>query len=749
MNKDYMKRDFMKKDFTKRDFRETDFMKAASSKMELKHWLFAAGPGPDCLKNGREVTLPHTWSIEEGLEEYRGSGWYAHELDVPVSWAGKRVRLHFGAAFHSAVVYVNGREAGRHSRSGYTPFTVELTGLLEIGKKNRITVQVVNGFTEELLPFQRSFDWADDGGLIRGVNLLVTGAYFLDRTEVTARPVLTQPALPLHVSPLHVLQLHALSRHVSPRHMPPDAGAGETGRSEGCRLENGPAVWGVSVRLNGRKMTLEAMSVDTEAASPADTAAAGQEKQDAKGNLEQQPELAGLSLGWELFREGKTENPVLHGEGPCRVLCRESLTAAQNEGEEILLQLPGRILESVDYWHFDRPALYRLRLTLKRNGVIEDVNETVFGFRDFRVEGSAFYLNGERVCLCGTEWMPGSDPAYGAAETPEQMEKMLRLLKESNCVFTRFHWQQDDFILDWCDHHGMLVQEEVPFWGPDPEKPGELQREIALGQLEEMISAHRNHPCVIAWGVGNELCAQDAETIRYIRQAAACAHELDPDRCANYVSNTWFENPMADGTVDGDVLMINDYIGTWHGERDEHKELSRLIADNPGRPVVPSEFGLCEPAFSGGDARREQIFLEKMEAYRQHEEIAGTIYFCLNDYRTQMGEDGEGKLRRRVHGSVTMDGQTKPSYYTVQRECAPFILRWEQGQLVLTWRKDLPCYELRGYLVELRDDGGQRMGQAVIERLRPGESIRIPAQDAASAAVYRPTGDCAGVYSCK
>ena len=42
--------------------------------------------------------------------------------------------------------------------------------------------------------------------------------------------------------------------------------------------------------------------------------------------------------------------------------------------------------------------------------------------------------------------------------------------------------------------------------------------------------------------------------------------------------------------------MINDYIGTWHGDRDEHAELSRLIADNPGRPIVPSEFGLCEHA---------------------------------------------------------------------------------------------------------------------------------------------------------
>ena len=38
---------------------------------ELKNWIFAAGQDPDCLKNGREVTLPHTWNVEEGLEEYR------------------------------------------------------------------------------------------------------------------------------------------------------------------------------------------------------------------------------------------------------------------------------------------------------------------------------------------------------------------------------------------------------------------------------------------------------------------------------------------------------------------------------------------------------------------------------------------------------------------------------------------------------------------------------------------------------
>ena len=260
-------------------------------------------------------------------------------------------------------------------------------------------------------------------------------------------------------------------------------------------------------------------------------------------------------------------------------------------------------------------------------------------------------------------------------------------------------------------------------------------------KLEEMIAAHRNHPCVIAWGVGNELCAQDAETIRYIRQAAAFAHGLDPDRCANYVSNTWFENPMIDGTVDGDMLMINDYIGTWHGERDEHAELVRLIGDNPGRPVVPSEFGLCEPAFSGGDARREQIFLEKMEAYRQHEEIAGTIYFCLNDYRTQMGEDGKGKLRQRIHGSTGLTGEKKPSYYTVQRECAPFLAEQKDGEIRLTCRRDLPCYEMRGYYLETETDTGKIRTE--IPNLKPGEGWTAPKTSGEVKAfrIFRPNGD--------
>ena len=190
------------------------------------------------------------------------------------------------------------------------------------------------------------------------------------------------------------------------------------------------------------------------------------------------------------------------------------------------------------------------------------------------------------------------------AESRSKLQDMLLCLKDCNTVLTRFHWQQDDWVYDWCDRYGLLVQEEIPFWGKQPEGDPEKLWPVACRQMEEMISAHRHHPSIIAWGVGNELSAQTWPVQRYIRRAVAFIHEKDPDRLANYVSNTAFACPEQDGAGDGDILMINDYIGTWHQGLDQEGAWAELLDAHPGRAFVPSEFGLCEPAFSAGDAAR-------------------------------------------------------------------------------------------------------------------------------------------------
>lgn len=397
--------------------------------------------------------------------------------------------------------------------------------------------------------------------------------------------------------------------------------------------------------------------------------------------------------------------------------------------------IPAQVWQNIDLWHFDHPSLYTLILTLSKDKQLLDRIKTTFGFREIRTCGPKLYLNGERVRLCGTEWMPGSDPAFGAAEPKEQLEKMLTILKESNCVYTRFHWQQDEWVYDWCDRHGMLVQEEVPFWGCNPKVAGPMQKKIFEQQIAEMIKAHRNHPSIFAWGVGNELNSQASETIQYIKDAVAITHALDNERFANYVSSSMYDDPSRDGTTDGDIMMINDYIGTWHGARDPYAEWDRFVKENPDRAMTPAEFGLCEPAFDGGDIRREEIFREKMAQYRKYESIVGTIYFCLNDYRTQMGEEGEGKLRRRVHGSTDLYGNPKPSYYAVKEECSPLRIQQTEQGVLFTCANDLPHYTVKGAFVLC---GNERID---IPTLAPGQTWMCAQLKGKAFRVYRASGD--------
>jgi beta-glucuronidase len=81
-----------------------------------------------------------------------------------------------------------------------------------------------------------------------------------------------------------------------------------------------------------------------------------------------------------------------------------------------------------------------------------------------------------------------------------------------------------------------------------------------------------------------------------------------------------------------------------------------------GMPLLVSEFGLCEPAFKGGDEERSRILKERLAMYAEIPNICGYMWFSLNDYRTHCGEEGEDKLRRRIHGSTDLYGNEKPSY---------------------------------------------------------------------------------------
>ena len=305
------------------------------------------------------------------------------------------------------------------------------------------------------------------------------------------------------------------------------------------------------------------------------------------------------------------------------------------------------------------PNLYRIAIETEN-----DYYEIRTGLRTIEVKGEKVFLNGREIHLRGCEWMPGSHPDFGMAEPLEHSIKCLKQLKNAGCVFTRFHWQQDDSLFDWCDENGLLVQEEIPYWGY-PKQATQLQLDIARQQADEMVYFHSNHPSIICWGVGNELGGETEPTIKYVEDMVAYFKSLDSRRLVNYVSNSISRNENVDkddATLHGDIAMWNDYLGLWEPSDDIENHMIRTCKKAEGMPLLVSEFGLCEPHFKGGDTERARILKERLEMYSRIKNICGYMWFSLNDYRTHCGEAGEDKMRQRVHGSTDLYGNEKPSY---------------------------------------------------------------------------------------
>jgi len=88
------------------------------------------------------IQVPFSWGAPlSGVPDEADMGWYAHDIETPADWSGRRVYLVIGAADWHTTAWLDGRKLGEH-RGGYTPFEFELTDYLKAGEKQRLVLRI-------------------------------------------------------------------------------------------------------------------------------------------------------------------------------------------------------------------------------------------------------------------------------------------------------------------------------------------------------------------------------------------------------------------------------------------------------------------------------------------------------------------------------------------------------------------------------------------------------------------------------
>ncbi|MBR3066753.1 MAG: DUF4982 domain-containing protein [Prevotella sp.] len=186
-------------------------------------------------------------------------------------------------------------------------------------------------------------------------------------------------------------------------------------------------------------------------------------------------------------------------------------------------------------WSPETPYLYKAVVSLYDGDKKIDEKQLRFGIRTISVSRKGgFQLNGVSRKLKGVCLHHDLGP-LGAAVNKAALIRQVKILKEMGCDAIRTaHNMPSQMQMDVCDSLGMMVMaESFDMWIYPKCKNGYARffRKWADRDMENLVRAHRNHPSIVMWSIGNEIPEQgSAEGRQIAMHLQDLCHQLDPTR---------------------------------------------------------------------------------------------------------------------------------------------------------------------------------------------------------------------------
>ena len=341
---------------------------------------------------------------------------------------------------------------------------------------------------------------------------------------------------------------------------------------------------------------------------------------------------------------------------------------AEAEGCDVNLSV-----KDVHLWDgLEDPYLYKVKAVLVKDGKAVDEVGCNCGVREFSfspVDG--FHLNGRPYPLHGVSRHQDYRD-LGNAISKEEHDRDMELIKEVGANTIRLaHYQHDQYYYDLCDKEGMIVWAEIPYISEHLPNG----RENTFSQMKELIIQNFNHPCIVTWGLSNEITISGAQHKKDMldnhRELQKMVKEMDPSRVTTLacyaVCPHW--HPVAHIS---DIVGWNLYLG-WYVPglflNDLWIKFFHFLY--PNRCLCFSEYGAeGMPNLHSGKPRRGDNTEEyqnkyhefMLECFKRHPYMWGHYYWNMFDFAADARNQG-GEPGMNHKGMITFDRKLKKDVF--------------------------------------------------------------------------------------
>lgn len=321
------------------------------------------------------------------------------------------------------------------------------------------------------------------------------------------------------------------------------------------------------------------------------------------------------------------------------------------------------------YWSPEYAHLYKLKVTIYYGEDIIDTYQTDFGIYELVRKSGAIVLNKAEFKFKGLNYVEEFG-GKGLCASYEDIERDVKNIKSLGCNIIKVYGRPaSPYLIDLSNKYGLLIMEEIPvFTVPSGILETENFLQLAENQLNEMIAAHKNNPCIFAYGLGNDFDVTQAAGQNYVKRMVEEAKNLD-NRFLFYSTRNYYNDKCRELV---DLVGYNFY----DNDLNTLKNIAADIKLKKDKIFISNYGKIINPANTGGYSDPNSIESQSkfiVDFYKQYKNssFAGAFFHSYTDWNSDLPNLKAPDLTNqymRTTGLFTLYREQRPPAIILRKE---------------------------------------------------------------------------------